>query len=353
MGHDWAVAMPDAPDVPTRLYLLAAPETSPSVLYGLLDVLVSVGVIYREVTEGAPGMPVFDVRIAAARPEPFRCYGRVLVEPDAAIDDIDAADVVIVCDMSQPIDRPPRDLYARESAWLRRMHDQGALIASVCSGSLVLAEAGLLDGLEAAGHWCYAEMFRTHYPKVRLRQDLVLCRAGEDERILTAGAVTAWQDLALHLVHRFAGHEEAIRTAKVFLFSEHADGQLPYAVTTPRLQSRDATIRDCQIWIAENYAIHNPVARMAARAGMARRSFARRFRAATGMPPMGYVHAIRIEEAKQLLEAGALAVEDVGHAVGYEDPTSFGRLFKRRAGLTPAAYRRKFARLGRMDRDGS
>lgn len=273
--------MPDATDGPTRLYLLAAPATSPSVLYGLFDVLGSVGVIYREVTEGTPGQPVFDVRIAAASAEPFHCYGRVPVEPDATFEEIDAAEVVIVCDRSQPIDRPPRDLYARESAWLRRMHDGGALIASVCSGSLVLAEAGLLDGLEAAGHWCYAEMFRTHYPQVRLREDLVLCRAGEDERILTAGAVTAWQDLALHLVHRFAGHEEAIRTAKVFLFSEHADGQLPYAVTTPRLQTRDAAIRDCQIWIAENYAARNPVGRMAARAGLTRRGFARRFRAAT------------------------------------------------------------------------
>jgi transcriptional regulator GlxA family with amidase domain len=335
---------------PTRIYLLAAPETSPLVLYGLLDVLGSVGVIYPEVTHGTPGEPIFEVKIAAISAEPFRCCGGVLVEPDATLDAIDAAEVVIICDMSQPIDRPPRGYYAREIAWLRRMHDQGALIASVCSGSLVLAEAGLLDGLEAAGHWCYADMFRSHYPQVRLRADLVLCRAGTDERIVTAGAATAWQDLALYLVHRFASHDEAIRTAKVYLFSEHSGSQLPYAVTTLRLQTRDATIRDSQVWIAGNYAARNPVGGMVARAGMTRRSFARRFQAATGLSPMDYVHAIRIEEAKQLLETGALGVEDVGHAVGYEDPVSFGRLFKRRAGLTPAAYRRKFAALGKVSR---
>lgn len=337
--------MPDAINGPIRLYLLAGPGSSPSVLYGLFDVLLSVGVIYREVTEGTPGAPMFDVRIAAESAEPFRCFGRVPVEPDVAFEDVESADVVIVCDMSQPIDSPPYGLFAREGAWLRRMHDGGALVASVCSGSLVLAESGLLDGLEASGHWCYAPMFREYYPHVRLREDLVLCRAGEDERILTAGAVTAWQDLALYVVHRFAGHEEAIRTAKVFLFSEHADGQLPYAVTTPRLQNRDAMIRECQVWIAGNYAVANPVGHMAARTGVTPRSFARRFRAATGLPPMEYVHAIRIEEAKQLLETGALGVEDVGRAVGYEDPASFGRLFKRRTGLTPAAYRRKFSTL--------
>jgi len=84
---------------------------------------------------------------------------------------------------------------------------------------------------------------------------------------------------------------------------------------------------------------------MAERAGLTSRTFARRFRASTGYEPMDYVQSLRIEEAKQLLETDDLNVEDVGHAVGYEDPTSFRRLFKRKSGLTPAAYRRKFAKL--------
>jgi transcriptional regulator GlxA family with amidase domain len=330
---------------PHRLYLLASPETSPLVLYGLLDVLSTVGALYSELTSGSPGVPLFDVKITAATSEPFRCHGRVVVEPDAAVDDVDAADIVIVCDMYQPIDRPPHGLYPAETAWLRRMYASDALVASVCSGSLVLAEAGLLDGHEAAGHWCYAPMVREHYPSVRLREDLVLCRSGPDERIVTTGAVTAWQDLALYLINRFGGPDHAIRTAKIYLFAEHADGQLPYAVTTPRLQTRDSAVRQSQIWIAENYASTNPVGQMSEVAGLTRRSFARRFRAATGLTAMDYVHAIRVDEAKQLLETGALGTEEVGHAVGYEDPASFVRMFKRRAGLTPAAYRRKFAGL--------
>ena len=84
---------------------------------------------------------------------------------------------------------------------------------------------------------------------------------------------------------------------------------------------------------------------MAERAGLTSRTFALRFRASTGYEPMDYVQSLRIEEAKQLLEIEDLNVEDVGHALGYEDPTSFRRLFKRKAGLTPAAYRRKFAKL--------
>ncbi|GGA46759.1 GlxA family transcriptional regulator [Pelagibacterium lentulum] len=333
------------PDKRPRVHVLASAETSALVLYGLLDVLGSVGAIYSEVTTGNPGEPLFSVKVAAENRDPFRCFGHVIVEPDEALADIESTDIAIVCDMYQPIDRPPFGLYRAETAWLRRMYEGGALVASVCSGSLILAEAGLLDGMETAGHWCYAQTFRDYYPKVVMREDLALCCAGPDERIITTGAVSAWQDLALYLIARFCGHEHAVQTANIYLFSEHAEGQLPYVVSTPRIQSTDAAVRDAQIWIADNYATHNPVGKLAHKIGLSQRNFTRRFRAATGITPLEYVQLIRVEEAKQLLETGRLSIEDAGYAVGYDDPTSFGRLFKRRTGLTPAAYRRKFATL--------
>ncbi len=326
-----------------RVCLLAAAETSPSVLYGLFDVLSTVGAIYPEMTTGEPGELLLDVKVVAATGEPFRCYGNVLVEPDFAIDELDETDVAIVCDMYQPIDTPPRGRYRREIDWLRRIYAKGAIVASVCTGSLILAEAGLLDGYEAAGHWAYREMFRDHYPKTRMRENAILCLAGEQDRIVTAGAVNSWQELAVHLITRLCGPEQALRTIKIFLLSDHICGQLPFAVMTPRVQQADAVIDGCQTWIVENYTCSSPVARMAARTGLKPRTFTRRFRSATGYQPMDYVHAIRIEEAKRLLETDDIGVEEIGHAVGYEDPTSFRRLFKRKAGLTPAAYRRKFA----------
>ena len=167
----------------------------------------------------------------------------------------------------------------------------------------------------------------------------------EEDRIVTAGSVASWQELALYLITRLCGPKHAVATAKLHLLSDHADGQLPFAVLTPQLQQSDAAIANCQLWIAKSYVCANPVARMAERAGLKPRTFSRRFRAATGYQPMDYVHAIRIEKAKELLESGADSVEDIGHKVGYEDPTSFRRLFKRKAGLSPAAYRRKFAGL--------
>jgi transcriptional regulator GlxA family with amidase domain len=328
-----------------RIALLAAPETSSSVLYGLYDVLLSAGAVYPDMTTGEPGEALLDVSIVSATGEPFRCFGNILVEPHHAIGDLDSVDVVVVCDLYTPIDTPPRGRYDAEIAWLRRAHERGSLIASVCSGSLVLAESGLLDGRSCAGHWAYVDLFRAAYPEVDFDAGLVLDLAGEADGIITAGGVTAWQDLALHLIARLCGPEHAIRTAKVYLLGGHEDGQLPFSAITQPRRLGDAAIRRSLEWIDANIAAPNPVMAMADTSGLSRRTFARRFRAATGKRPIEYVHALRIERARQLIESGASALDDVGYQVGYEDPTFFRRLFRRAIGLTPAAYRRKYATI--------
>ena len=108
-------------------------------------------------------------------------------------------------------------------------------------------------------------MFREHYPKVKLQVGSILSLDGEQERIVTAGSVASWQELAIYLITRLCGPRHALGTAKVHLLCDHSDGQLPYAVMTPRVQQSDAVIGDCQVWIAENYMRPNPVAGMANR----------------------------------------------------------------------------------------
>ena len=166
--------------------------------------------------------------------------------------------------------------------------------------------------------------------------------SGEDARLITAGGHSSWHDLTLHLIARLCGNNHALRTAKDYLFSGHLDGQLPFAAMSRRIQKTDAVIGQCQEWIAHNYGCANPVAAMAERSGLIRERSRRRFRAATGYRPMDYVHALRIEEAKQFIESETIGIDEISLKVGYDDPAFFRRLFKRKAGLTPAAYRRKF-----------
>ena len=330
--------------------LLAAPETSASVLYGLFDVLQSVGAVYSDMVTGTPGDGLLDVCIASADGKPFHCLGNIPVEPTASIDQLGTTEAVIICDLYTSIYDVPKGRYPREVAWLRQSHASGALLTSVCSGSLLLAEAGLLDGREATAHWAYRDMFQRHYPKVAFRSESVLCLAAEGDHIVTAGGVSAWHDLAIYLIARFCGYQQAIETAKVFLISGHSEGQSPYSVMTRPMESSDRAISDCQVWIADNYAVTKPVERMIQRSGLNARTFSRRFRTATGFAPIEYVQALRIEEAKQMLETDSVSVDAIGTMVGYDDPASFRRIFKRGAGLSPATYRKKFQRISQIAR---
>lgn len=332
------------------IMLLAVPETSASVLYGLYDVLLSVGAVYPDMVSDIPGQELLDVKIVSVDGKPFRCQGNIPVEPHATIEEQVLPDAIIVCDMYTTIFDEPEGRYAAEAAWLKRMHGDGAFITSVCSGSHLLTEVGLMNGREATAHWAYRDMFQRHYPKVSFRNESILCVAAEDNRIVTAGGVNAWHDLAVYLIARFCGYQPAIETAKIFLISGHSEGQSPYSVITRPMESADGPISESQAWIADNYAITKPVEKMVERSGLNARTFFRRFRAASGLTPIEYVQSLRKEVAKQILESGSLAIDEVGASVGYEDPASFRRVFKRHVGQSPATYRKKFKYISRISR---
>jgi transcriptional regulator GlxA family with amidase domain len=210
----------------------------------------------------------------------------------------------------------------------------------------LLAEAGLLDGRSCASHWAYRELFARAYPEVRLNANAILDLSHEAEGLITAGGVTAWQDLALHLIRRLTGPEHAVRTAKVYLLAGHEDGQLPFSAPTESTIVGDAVIRDALAWADDHFATANPVSGMTEQSGLTKRTFARRFVTATGRRPIDHIHRIRIEKARDLIEHSEAAIDDISYAVGYEDPAFFRRLFRRTTGLTPAAYRRKYAGIG-------
>src|SRR6056297_4116081 len=124
-----------------QIILLAAPETSASVLYGLYDLLVSAGAVYPDMVTGEPGEEMLDVCIASADGKPFHCIGNIPVEPHLCINQISETDAVVVCDMYTSIYDVPKGRYPREVSWLRQSHATGTLVTSVCSGALLLAEA--------------------------------------------------------------------------------------------------------------------------------------------------------------------------------------------------------------------
>jgi transcriptional regulator GlxA family with amidase domain len=270
----------------------------------------------------------------------FRSSTGLQVTPEQGLE-TECADVVVICDIHLDPDETPEGRWRDEIEWVHRHIDAGALVCSTCSGSVLLAEAGLLDGADAASHWSMADLFRDRYPAVRFRPERILCDSGRGGTLITTGGASAWQDLALYLIARFCGAEEAARVARLFLLGDRGYGQLPFASMARPRQHSDAVISRIQAWLVDNYAAPTPVSAMVERSGLSVRSFKRRFSAATGYTPVEYVQALRIEEAKQMLETETASIEEVSASVGYEDPTFFRRLFKRRAGVTPAQYRQR------------
>jgi transcriptional regulator GlxA family with amidase domain len=302
--------------------------------FGLHEVLGDAGT-----NKEALSRPIHPVLVASRR-GPYRSSTGLQVTPEGDLKG-DCTDVVIVCDIHLNRDEIPEGRWRDEIAWVRRHVDNGALVCSTCSGAVLLAEAGLLDGAEAASHWTMADLFRDRYPNVHFKPERILCDSGLGGQLITTGGASSWQDLALYLIGRFCGAEEAARIARLFLLGDRGYGQLPFASMARPRQHSDAVISKIQAWLVDNYATPNPVSVMAERSGLSERSFKRRFSAATGYTPIEYVQALRIEEAKQMLETEDVAIEDVSASVGYEDPTFFRRLFKRRTGVTPAQYRQR------------
>jgi transcriptional regulator GlxA family with amidase domain len=338
---------------PATVAILTLPEVSASVVFGMYDMFMSAGRDWGLVVDGRPGLSLLAPRLVARDQAPFAASNGVMIHPAASMRQSAVPQLVCVPELFVAPDHSIDGRFDEEVEFLRRCHAGGAIIATACSGALLLAEAGLLDGRDATTHWAYCDVLQRRYPKVRVHAQRALVITGEEQRLIMAGGGTTWLDLALYLIARLAGAESAMQVARLNLIDWHSMGQQPFALLARSRQTEDAVIARCQSWIAENYASAAPVAQMTRLSGLADRSFTRRFSQATGMSPLEYVHTLRLEEAKQMLETGEQPVEGIANEVGYEDAAFFSRLFRRKVGLTPVQYRRRFGSLRRSLTSGT
>jgi transcriptional regulator GlxA family with amidase domain len=336
------------PNAPLKVAILAVPEVTASALFGMFDLFSSPGRDFSFITHGVAGEQKMRPCIVARSTGIFNAANGIPVHPDFDFLHCPQPDIVCIPDFFVNPNESIAGQYEAESQWLKQVHGSGAMVASACSGAVLLGEAGLLNNCEATIHWGYAKMLSNYYGSVKVAPNKSLVLSGLSQRILTAGGGSSWQDLALYLIAHFVGIKEAIEVARVFMLQWHDLGQKPFASLMYFRQTQDATINRCQEWAAQNYKTPSPIAALTRLSGLSPRSFERRFKIATGMKPLDYVHALRLEEAKQMLETGDLAIEAIANETGYEDASFFSRLFRRKVGLTPAQYRMRFGILRRL-----
>ena len=303
-----------------------------------IEVFQSAGALWN-MFHGKDQEPRFRVRVASIDGNKVPTITPLTLLPECSIDEVKHTDIIVLSaadwHVRQKVMRTTKFL-----SWLRKWHERGAYMAGVCAGVAFLAEAGLLDGRRATTHWALDREFREHYPGVRWQTEKFVT---EDQRVMCSGGIYAAVDLSLYLVEKFCGHEIALQCAKSLLLSLPRDRQSGYAAAPLSRPHDDEKIQDIEDWLGRNVGGAISIERMAERAGMGRRSFLRRFKAATGQMPGAYVQSLRVGAARQLLERGASSIQTVCSKVGYEDLAFFRGLFKRHTGMTPAEYRDRFA----------
>jgi transcriptional regulator GlxA family with amidase domain len=329
---------------PLLTAVVATPETGTAGTFIVMDLLSAVGNFWEMVHRETPQPPLFLPRLVTFDGEPYRDLHGVQITPHGSFEDFPKPDIVIIPELAIDPWKPLPNSFAAVADWLSSTYEDGAILASLCSGSVLLSETGLLEGQEATSHWAYCDAISTRHPGIKMRKERVLVPAGEGHRLITTGGFSSWHDLLLYLVGRIAGAEEARRLAKLFLLDWHADGQLPFAALTVGRKHDDPLVTAAQVWAANNYANANPVAAMAAESGLTERSFLRRFKKATGQSPLEYIQTMRIEEAKQALETTDDPFDAIAAEVGYSEPSAFRHLFRKLVGVTPSAYRRRHQR---------
>ncbi|AOY43115.1 MULTISPECIES: GlxA family transcriptional regulator [Psychrobacter] len=315
-----------------------------SVLAGALDLFSFTGVSWQRFSNEAVE-PRFKVQIASLGGGDIRCSNRLMMRAHCDIQDVTECDLLLVPTIGDSIDKVLKQNNGL-LPHLVRLANTKADIASNCSGAFFLAEAGLLDHKVATTHWGYANKFKADFPLVDLQENQFVTHASDElGSIFCAAGGSAFYDLGLLLIERYCGREISTQVAKTQIIDSKRGNQNSYTNVTLHKPHSDQLVKQVQEFIEQNFQQPIQVSSLAAMANITPRTLNRRFQASVAMRPVEYIQAVRIEQAKRLLELGDVSIKSLADQVGYDDISSFTRLFKRATELTPKEYQDKFSRL--------
>lgn len=283
------------------------------------------------------GIRNFDFRIVTPDPGAVDANLPFSINVDADLSFADEADLVVIT----PIPREQWDAVdERVTAVVRRAVARGAWVLTVCSGAFVVAASGVLDGKRATTHWRYAETMARMYPEIDVDPDVLYVQSG---RIITSAGTAAGLDACLHLLRLELGAEAANTIARRMVVPPLRDGGQAQFIARPLPEAASLSLAPITDWMIENLDLDLSVDLLAARAHMSPRTFARRFKADYGTTPAAWLGRQRILRAQRLLEQTDLGLEQVAADSGFGSASVLRQNFARALGLSPSAYRARFA----------
>lgn len=307
----------------------------------LLDVSGPLDVFAQANAEA--GRLVYDLRVIATRAGPVRSSSGVRLLPDAVAGSAESTgeriDTLLVAGAP---DAATAQLPPRVREWLRTSAARSRRFGSVCTGAFALAASGLLNERRLTTHWAAVDALAQACPGVTIEADSLYVRDG---KLRTAAGVTAGLDLALSLVEEDLGRELAMRVAsQLVMFFKRPGGQLQFSRKGEPGPAGRSALQEVQRWVAANPAQRHRVSELAARVGLSPRHFARLFHSEVGVTPAAWVETVRVAAARNLLETASEAPKRVASRCGFANADTLRRAFLKHVGVTPAEYRRRFAR---------
>ncbi|WP_328733650.1 GlxA family transcriptional regulator [Streptomyces bobili] len=298
--------------------------------------MLAVGIVTEVFGPHGAALPGFDFALCADRTGPVPTDCGVPLSIAHGLDRLACADLVIA--LPGAGFRTPPSPALRDA--LRAAHERGSVVAAHCVGTFALAAAGLLDGRRATTHWRFAELLAGRHPEITVEPDALYIDEGS---IVTGAGAAAGFDLCLHLLRREYGAALANAVARDMVLPSHRDGgQAQYLAAPVPEDGQDERLAEVLGWAREHLHEPLPVTELARRALMSKRSFARRFTAATGTTPHAWLRSLRLSRAEELLETSDLPIEEIAHRVGYASAAVLREQFVRRRGVPPRSYRRAF-----------
>lgn len=285
--------------------------------------------------------PIFNVEYVGLNEYVPANNGEYSIKTDRLLKDVDYTDLLII---------PPAfgdtnaGIIANAEAipYFKKLHSNGASLASLCIGAFLLAETGLLDGKKCSTHWAHVSEFREKYPQIEVEDGAVIT---EHDNIYSSGGASSLWNLILYLVEKFSDRETAVMISKYFALDISRDSQSQFAIFRGQKNHGDSDIQKVQDYIEKNYEDKITVDDLISLINVSRRTFERRFKDATNNTSIEYIQRVRIEAAKKYFEASRKNVSEVMYGVGYTDTKAFRDIFRKITGLTPIEYRNRFAKV--------
>jgi AraC family transcriptional activator FtrA len=279
--------------------------------------------------------PWYQFSIAALETGRLRSNSGITVNADGGLGILDHAGTILLPGWRDTDEKPPEILLRK----LRRAHQEGARIGSICNAAFLLAETGLLDGLQATTHWRCAAALAQRYPKVEVAPDVLYIDCGQ---VLTSAGSAAGIDLCLHIVRRDCGVAIANTVARRLVVPPHRSGGQKQFIETPIEEAPEKSIAEALDTIRTRLNEPHTVSSMAVLAGLSQRTFARRFSQMNGTSPYVWLMNERIRKAQALLETSDLSIDHIAEACGFSDTQTLRLRFKQLIGTPPSVYRKTF-----------